>query len=95
MLVGGEAVISGLPTGTYTVTVESEWSWRYDSDSFSGVSVESGLSTITETDISDMKWTLEFGGSDVMTVVYGNPGMDVSGTTESNSGYFVTDNAHN
>ena len=91
VLVGGEAVILGLPTGTYTVTVESEWSWRYDS--IIDINLDSGLSTISER--SGMKWELTFGGSDTMTVVYGNPGMDVSGTTESNSGYFVTDNAHN
>ncbi len=96
VLVGQPQVILGLPAGTYTVTVESEWSWRYDPNdpnSFSGVSVESGLSTIT--DISGMTWTLNFGGSDVMTVSYGIPAPDVSGTTGSNSGYFVTDNAHN
>ena len=91
VLVEREAVILGLPTGTYTVTVESEWSWRYDS--IIDINLDSGLSTISER--SGMKWELTFGGSDTMTVVYENPDMDVSGTTESNSGYFVTDNAHN
>ena len=93
VLVGGEAVISGLPTGTYTVTVESEWSWRYKEIDNVNVKQDNGSQSTLE--VSNMTWTLEFGGSDVMTVVYKNPGMDVSGTTESDSGYFVTDNAHN
>jgi hypothetical protein len=41
-----------------------------------------------------MTWTLEFGGSDVMAVVYGIPGPDVKGTAESNSYYYITDNAY-
>lgn len=90
VLVGKPQVILGLPVGTYTVTVESEWSWRYDSEP--GVSIESGSGEIT--DISGMEWTLEFGGSDVMTVVYGIPGPDVQRPAEGNPYYFITDNAY-
>jgi hypothetical protein len=41
-----------------------------------------------------MTWTLDFGGSDVMTVSYGIPAPDVEGTAESNPYYFITDNAY-
>jgi hypothetical protein len=81
--------IMGLPIGEYTVTVESAWSWRYDS--ISGV-------TIGDRDplaFSGMTWTIYFDGSDIMVVTYGIPGPDVSGTTENNSYYFITDNATN
>ena len=90
VLAGQSQVILGLPAGTYTVTVESEWSWRYNSTP--GVSIESGSGEISN--VSGMEWTLNFGGSDVMTVVYGIPGPDVKGTAESNSYYFITDNAY-
>ena len=86
----GSQTIFGLPAGTYTVTVESEWSWRYDS--LSKVEIESGSGEITN--VSGMTWTLDFGGSDVMTVSYGIPAPDVSGTTGSNSYYYITDNAY-
>lgn len=90
VLVGRPQVILGLPVGTYTVTVESEWSWRYDS--LSKVEIESGSGEITN--VSGMTWTLEFGGSDVMTVVYGIPRPDVQSPAEGDSYYFITDNAY-
>ena len=90
VLAGQSQTIFGLPAGTYTVTVESEWSWRYDS--LSKVEIESGSGEITN--VSGMTWTLKFGGSDVMTVSYGIPAPDVSGTTGSNSYYYITDNAY-
>lgn len=35
-----EITISGLPVGTYTVTEDTEWSWRYELDKNSKLSVE-------------------------------------------------------
>ena len=85
----GSKTIMGLPIGEYTITVENAWSWRYDS--ILGV-------TIGDRDplaFGGMSWTIYFDGLDIMVVTYGIPGPDISGTTEANSSYFITDNANN
>ena len=92
VLAGQSQTIFGLPAGEYTVTVESEWSWRYKS--IDKVNVKQANGSESALVVSDMTWTLDFGGSDVMTVSYGIPAPDVSGTTGSNSYYYITDNAY-
>ena len=89
----GSQTIFGLPAGDYTVTVESEWSWRYDQ--ISRVEIRDD-GDIWRDDLSctDMQWTISFDGSDTVVVHYDIPGMDIPGTTESNSYFFVTDNAN-
>ena len=85
----GSKTIMSLPIGEYTITVENAWSWRYDS--ILGV-------TIGDRDplaFGGMSWTIYFDGLDIMVVTYGIPGPDISGTTEANSSYFITDNANN
>jgi hypothetical protein len=72
--------------------VESEWSWRYKS--IDKVNVKQANGSESTLVVSDMTWTLDFGGSDVMTVSYGIPAPDVEGTAESNPYYFITDNAY-
>ena len=86
----GSQTIFGLPAGEYTIAVESQWSWRYDTIA----EVEIDESTpIPGTDIENMTWTIDFDGSATVRVRYGIPGEDVAEPDGSNGYFYITDNA--
>lgn len=93
VLAGQTKEILALPIGNYVVTVESAWSWRYQTINHVSIDKADGGSDTIE-NISNMTWNLAFGGSNIMIVTYDIPTADVSGTTQSNTYFFVTDNAH-
>jgi uncharacterized repeat protein (TIGR02543 family) len=94
VLAGQSQTILGLPAGEYSVTVESAWSWRYTS--VTNVLVHRADGSLSQGEAAgSMSWILNFMGSDEMQITYAVPGPDISGTTDGNSYYFITDNATN
>lgn len=55
--------IQGMPEGQYTVSVESEWSWRYTSAS-------ADVSCMTVNGNSNLTWDLSFDGEESVNITY-------------------------
>lgn len=66
---GTKKTIRGLPTGNYTITVQSSWSWRY----------------------GEATREITFNGNQTEVFTFTPPGKD----PEKDSGYYITDEAHN
>ena len=66
---GTKKTIRGLPTGNYTITVQSSWSWRY----------------------GEATREITFNGNQTEAFTFTPPGKD----PEKDSGYYITDEAHN
>ena len=74
-----EATIYGMPLGSYTITLEDEWSWRYDS----ATAVYDNNNTLPGNGLS---WDLSFDGDETMTVTYSNPNENyVSDNSHNNN----------
>ena len=61
--------VCGMPVGNYVITLEDEWSWRYDN---ANVNNNSAISSSTVA----YRWDLRFDGDESATVVYSNPNQD-------------------
>jgi hypothetical protein len=59
--------VCGMLVGTYTVTLEDEWSWRYNT----AIAVNDSGNTLSSND--NLSWEFSFDGDESITVSYSDP----------------------
>ena len=59
--------VCGMPVGTYTVTLEDEWSWRYNT----AIAVNDSGNTLSSND--NLSWEFSFDGNESIKVSYSDP----------------------